>query len=126
MWSIGCIFAELLEMQEENQPDPSCRKPLFGPNPWAGCLSQTYMCFNEQFCQCDQFDQINLVFHIIGTPTSQEIEKIRDDEARNYVKKLRPRYPINFEKKYPGTSKHGMYRARRIFGCSNFQGWTGL
>ena len=29
MWSVGCIFAELLQMQKENRPDPAKRGPLF-------------------------------------------------------------------------------------------------
>jgi len=29
MWSVGCIFAELLSMMEENFPDPFSRVPLF-------------------------------------------------------------------------------------------------
>ena len=29
MWSVGCIFAELLSMMEENFPDAFSRVPLF-------------------------------------------------------------------------------------------------
>mmetsp|Transcript_45262 Transcript_45262/g.60086 ORF Transcript_45262/g.60086 Transcript_45262/m.60086 type:complete len:151 (+) Transcript_45262:1544-1996(+) len=29
MWSVGCIFAELLSMMEQNFPDPFSRVPLF-------------------------------------------------------------------------------------------------
>lgn len=29
MWSVGCIFAELLSMMKENFPDPFSRVPLF-------------------------------------------------------------------------------------------------
>lgn len=29
IWSVGCIFAELLSMMEENFPDPFSREPLF-------------------------------------------------------------------------------------------------
>jgi len=29
MWSVGCIFAELLSMMEDNFPDPFSRVPLF-------------------------------------------------------------------------------------------------
>jgi mitogen-activated protein kinase 1/3 len=29
VWSVGCIFAELLSMMKENVPNPLERKPLF-------------------------------------------------------------------------------------------------
>mmetsp|Transcript_27785 Transcript_27785/g.20167 ORF Transcript_27785/g.20167 Transcript_27785/m.20167 type:complete len:85 (+) Transcript_27785:799-1053(+) len=32
MWSVGCIFAELLEMVKENQPDYLERRGLFNPS----------------------------------------------------------------------------------------------
>jgi len=34
MWSIGCIFAELLGMMKENQHDHRRRKPLFPGERW--------------------------------------------------------------------------------------------
>lgn len=59
VWSVGCIFAELL-----------LRKPLFpGGN---------------------HIEQLKMIFTVLGKPAEHEDEWIKSDEARRWVRQMRP------------------------------------
>ncbi len=73
MWSVGCIFAELLSMMEENFPDPFSRVPLF---PGKSCyplspgtaINENSMSKEER----EKGDQLSKIFEVIGTPSPDE------------------------------------------------------
>lgn len=83
MWSLGCIFGELLGMLQENFPNPRDRGPLFqgstcyplSPHREARTDYQHYYCRQSK-------DQLNLIFDIVGTPdfeTIERLDKVRKD-----------------------------------------------
>ncbi len=45
IWSVGAIFAELLQMQRENRPDPCKRGPIFSGDP----------CFHMEWIKCKTY-----------------------------------------------------------------------
>jgi len=91
MWSVGCIFAELLSMMKENFPDPFSRVPLF---PGKSCyplspgtaINQQSLSKEEQ----KKDDQLNIIFEVIGTPSPDEdiADFLESAESVDYVRKL--------------------------------------
>ncbi|ETV68562.1 CMGC/MAPK protein kinase, variant 2 [Aphanomyces astaci] len=67
MWSIGCIFGELLNMQAENCQHYLNRKPLF-PGRSCTTLSPT-----DTVTYKKEMDQLFVIFNVIGTPAEEDI-----------------------------------------------------
>jgi len=100
IWSIGCIFAELLGMLRENMVLAKGRMPLF---PGISCFplspQKSDMSQNSFF-----MDQISLILHVIGTPTKIELSDFNHCVAKNYLKSL-PFWPgVDFKKKFPASN----------------------
>ena len=49
-----------------------------------------------------------MIFEVLGTPTPEEISKITDRKARDYVTELKPIKGINFRTRFPGSSSQGI------------------
>ena len=88
VWSIGCIFAELLK-----------RRPL-----WQGT--------DSKFSQFNLFlakNQIELIFDTIGTPSDEDIQKIQREKSKYFVKGLAKRKGVNFEQLFPKAAPEGLF-----------------
>jgi len=99
MWSVGCIYAELLGMLE------GCsmyeRGPLF---PGASCfpLSPDHKHQNDyKFHTKGKRDQLNVIFNLIGSPTEAEIEEIAHNDAKTYIKCFAKRDGEGMKSKIP-------------------------
>jgi len=100
MWSIGAIFAELLQMQRENRPDPTKRGPIF---PGDSCFP---LSIKDQMDYASRVDQMQVIFDVIGSPTEGEIAKITDEKARKYLRNLPQRKKKNLKRMFPGIDRH--------------------
>ena len=73
IWSVGCVFAELLSMQRTSVASHLHRQPLF---PGRSCFplsaesSNTYQ---------DRRDQLNVIFNVIGTPSAEDVDALREE-----------------------------------------------
>jgi len=106
MWSIGCIFAELLQMQKENCATVWKRGPLF---PGDSCfpLSPKRSKKKNAIYQ-SHFDQIRVIFEVLGTPSKEEIASLNDEQARAYLEDLPKQKPQNLAEMFPGTNQDGI------------------
>ena len=102
MWSIGAIFAELLQMQRENKPDPTKRGPIF---PGDSCFP---LSIKDQMDYASRVDQMQVIFDVIGSPTEDEIAKITDEKARKYLRNLPKRKKKNLKYMFPGADKNAL------------------
>eukprot|EP01083_Nonionella_stella_P176706 618975_1 len=70
IWAVGCVFAELLQMEKANCPNPHVgnRTALF---PGTAPLKRD--------------DQLKRIFKEIGSPKDCDMEWIKDENARKYV-----------------------------------------
>jgi len=93
MWSIGCIFSELLSMQTRTS-----RRALF---PGRTCFP--FSADNNPLAYTDQLDQLNVIFDVIGTPSKDEIEKIDNDRARSYLRSLPFKPKIDLPRRFAGA-----------------------
>ena len=103
IWSVGCIFAELLNCMREHCDSSECRRPLF---PGSSCypLSNDDIHLDPNFNKCrDLFDQLNTIFSVIGTPSQEEIDNVAEKETRLYLEKLPKRQRKNMRELFPGV-----------------------
>jgi len=82
MWSVGCIFGELLQMNDRFCKDYTQRKCLF---PGSTCFP---LSGKDPFSKGDRGDQLNVIFSKLGSPTPEEIQKIENQEAREALLKI--------------------------------------
>jgi mitogen-activated protein kinase 1/3 len=83
MWSVGCIYAELLGMLEGTKHED--RGPLF---PGSSCfpLSPDHKHKTDyKYHTRGKHDQLNMIFTLLGTPQEDEMELERED-AKRYIK----------------------------------------
>ena len=74
IWSVGCIFAELLNMIKENVADPCDRQPLF---PGTSCFPLSPMqsgSSSEVKEQKLKSDQLGKIFQVLGTPDPNSLK----------------------------------------------------
>ena len=70
IWSVGCIFAELLTMMKENYAEYTDRQPLF---PGKSCYKLSPVFGKEQDKEKKKRgEQLNVIFEVIGTPAEDE------------------------------------------------------
>jgi mitogen-activated protein kinase 1/3 len=85
VWSVGCIFAELLSMMRDNFSHFTERKPLF-PGESCHLLSPGFatkdMSMQEYAEMDNKSDQLGTIFSVIGTPKPDEdLSFIKHEEA---------------------------------------------
>ena len=88
IWSVGCIFAELLSMMEGNFATFTERQPLF---PGISCypLSPgTASMSPEEKQKKKAQDQLGVIFSVIGTPSAddEELSSFLETDTINYVR----------------------------------------
>jgi mitogen-activated protein kinase 1/3 len=96
MWGVGCVLAELLSMQAEHCK-PIDRKALF---PGKSCFP---LSAEDALAYSDQFDQLNIIFDVIGTPTREQMKSVDNRRAHAYLQGLEAKAPINLSHRYPAA-----------------------
>ena len=101
VWSVGCIFAELLTMIKGNVSNFKERQPLF---PGTSCfpLSPGHK-DTKQKVTISEGDQLGVIFEIIGTPEEKDTKFIKNPTAIKYLKIFKPRSHIDLKAKFPAT-----------------------
>ncbi|CAK9227970.1 unnamed protein product [Sphagnum jensenii] len=86
MWSVGCIFGELLMRQSYLQGQGSRAKPLFGVRgePNTPLVGEAY----TDDATSELHEQLDVTFDVIGTPCWKDIESVPSDHWRAYLKKV--------------------------------------
>ncbi|ETV86541.1 CMGC/MAPK protein kinase, variant 2 [Aphanomyces astaci] len=95
LWSLGCIFAELLSMQVESCSQYQSRTPIF---PGRSCFP---LSADRPTTYSDKLDQLNVIFNVIGTPSEEDIGNL--GEVKQYLRKLQRKDPMNLAQVYPGA-----------------------
>ncbi|CAI2360326.1 unnamed protein product [Moneuplotes crassus] len=97
IWSVGCIFAELLTMLRENAKSTFDRKPLF---PGSSCYPLSPSAKNKEQGGLKE-DQLCVIIEKLGTPSKEDTEFITDPAARQYLEDLPLSKKKNFKEMYP-------------------------
>ena len=108
MWSVGCIFAELLGMMKESAATYLDRRPLF---PGKSCfpLSPDKSLKQERNgFPYSTDDQLAIIFQVLGTPSDQDKSFVTDSKATQYLGAFPTTVRENLGQKYPGAGKEAI------------------
>ena len=112
VWSVGCIFAELMMMMKENAATFMDRMPLF---PGKSCFplsppGSKKVKVNEFGFPNEKADQLNVIFDVIGSPSEESMGFVTDPNAVLYLKSLsqKKKSKINFKARFPGSSEESL------------------
>ena len=97
IWSLGCIFAELLSMEEASVPHYQDRQPLF---PGGSCFPLSGE--SDSSKTNERLDQLSVILSVIGTPSRDDIESI--GKANEYIKSLKRSPSKSLEALYPAAA----------------------
>eukprot|EP00915_Cephaloidophora_sp_WS-2016_P008984 GHVH01012686.1.p1 GENE.GHVH01012686.1~~GHVH01012686.1.p1 ORF type:complete len:426 (+),score=55.82 GHVH01012686.1:183-1460(+) len=114
VWSLACIFAELMQMMSGNAPSYSDRQPLF---PGGSCFPlspdrrrQTDYKFHAQGGK----DQLGVIFSVMGSPSSADVACLERQDARKYLEYFDPKEPQNMQKLFPKSSPEAIDLLKRM------------
>jgi len=106
VWSVGCIYAELLGMLEGTTFQD--RSPLF---PGSSCfpLSPDHKHRNDYKHHTQgKSDQLNVIFNLLGTPEEEAIESLGRNDAKRYIRCFTARKGSGLSDKFKHVSDSQM------------------
>lgn len=106
MWSVGCIYAELLQMLEGTHHED--RGPLF---PGSSCypLSPDRKHRKDpRFHTRGSTDQLHVIFDLLGTPSEAEIAQLQTEEAKQHIRALARRERKGVRSRFPDAPEESM------------------
>lgn len=105
MWSVGCIFAELLGMMKESAATYLDRKPLFPGKSCFPLSPDKHAKEERKGFPFSKNDQLAVIFEVIGTPTEEDKSFVTDTKALDYLEAF-PQHPkCDYNKLYPGAGE---------------------
>lgn len=114
VWSVGCIFAELLGMMKESAPTYLDRRPLF---PGKSCFPLSPDKNPKEEKSGFPFstnDQLAVIFEVIGSPSEDDKSFVTDSKAIEYLNAFPKREKIDLSTIYPGAGEEAIDLLHRI------------
>ena len=108
VWSIGCIFAELLSMIKTNSATFIERKPLFPGKSCFPLSPATDMSEQRNGFPYNNTDQLAVIFNVIGTPSEEDMTFVTDQKAIEYLKSFSFTGRMDLSYKYPAATKEAI------------------
>jgi len=108
IWSIGCIFAELLSMMKENVKNARDRRPLF---PGKSCYPLSPDKKNTESRGGFPYsvdDQLSVIFKVIGTPNDEDKSFVANERALEYLNTFPAQEKTNLKNYYPHASPEAL------------------
>jgi mitogen-activated protein kinase 1/3 len=114
MWSVGCIFAELLGMMKESAPTYLDRKPLFPGKSCFPLSPDKHVKEERKGFPFSKNDQLAVIFEVIGTPTEDDKSYVTDQKALEYLEAFPPKGRSELAVLYPGAGEEAIDLLNRI------------
>lgn len=114
MWSVGCVFAELLGMMKESAPTYVDRKPLFPGKSCFPLSPDKHVKEERKGFPFSTNDQLNVIFEVIGTPNEEDKSYVTDQKALEYLELFTTRPRIDFSTLYPAAGEEAIDLLNRI------------
>eukprot|EP00405_Crypthecodinium_cohnii_P036515 CAMPEP_0206535284 /NCGR_PEP_ID=MMETSP0325_2-20121206/6042_1 /ASSEMBLY_ACC=CAM_ASM_000347 /TAXON_ID=2866 /ORGANISM="Crypthecodinium cohnii, Strain Seligo" /LENGTH=421 /DNA_ID=CAMNT_0054032235 /DNA_START=210 /DNA_END=1471 /DNA_ORIENTATION=- len=102
VWSVGCIYAELMGMLDDTHVVD--RGPLFPGNSCFPLSPDRKHQKDSRFHAHGKSDMLNQIFDIIGTPTEEEVSMLCREDSKTYVRLFDARPGSGFGARFPGAS----------------------
>ena len=114
MWSVGCIFAELLGMMKQSAATYLDRKPLFPGKSCFPLSPDRHARIQANGFPVARDDQLAVIFDVLGTPNQDDISFVTDAKAIGYLQSFNPNDRLDFSTKYPGVNSDGIDLLNRM------------
>lgn len=114
MWSVGCIFAELLGMMKQSAPTYLDRKPLFPGKSCFPLSPDRHARIQANGFPVARDDQLAVIFDVLGTPNDDDISYVTDAKAIGYLKSFTQNDRMDMQGKYPGCNSDGVDLLNRM------------
>lgn len=102
VWSIGCIFGELLGMMKENAPTYLDRKPLFPGKSCFPLSPNNKLTEKRKGFPFSSTDQLYIIFQKLGTPSEDDRTFVTDQKAIEYLDAFPPMERVDMHDIYKG------------------------
>ena len=102
VWSLGCVFAELLGMLRENVPQHIERAPLFPGKSCFPLSPDLNTSGSKAGYPVAENDQLSMIFQVVGS--KQNFDFITDAKAINYVRAFPEIPPRDLRLNYPAIT----------------------
>lgn len=102
VWSIGCIFGELLGMMKENAPTYLDRKPLFPGKSCFPLSPNNKLTEKRKGFPFSSTDQLYIIFQKLGTPSEDDRSFVTDQKAVEYLDAYPQMDRVDFHEVYKG------------------------
>ena len=114
MWSVGCIFAELLGMMKQSAPTYLDRKPLFPGKSCFPLSPDRHARIQANGFPVAKDDQLAVIFEVIGTPNDDDMAYVTDAKAIGYLKSFQNIDRLDMGQKYPGANAEALDLLNRM------------
>ncbi len=114
MWGAGCVFAELLEMIKENQPDIRKRSALFPGRscfPLSPSMNPTEKVLGMPVSPCDQ---LAVIMEVFGSPSTTDLSFLNDQRAEDYVKNIPKKKHRDLASMFPASGADALDLLRKM------------
>lgn len=117
VWSLGCIFGELMTLLKDNCANPYERKPLF---PGKSCFplsppkDQSTVVKTNHGYPVDSRDQLNVIFEVIGAPSEEDMAFITDTHAKDYLRSFEKKNKKNLKERFSGSTEMSLDLLKRM------------
>lgn len=108
VWSIGCIFGELLGMMKENAPTYLDRKPLFPGKSCFPLSPNNKLTEKRKGFPFSSTDQLYIIFQKLGTPSEDDRSFVTDQKAVEYLDAFPECERIDFKDIYKGGGEEAI------------------
>lgn len=108
VWSIGCIFGELLGMMKENAPTYLDRKPLFPGKSCFPLSPNNKLTEKRKGFPFSSTDQLNIIFQKLGTPSEEDRSFVTDQKAIEYLDAFPECDRVDFKEVYRGGGEEAL------------------
>mmetsp|Transcript_30661 Transcript_30661/g.65255 ORF Transcript_30661/g.65255 Transcript_30661/m.65255 type:complete len:411 (+) Transcript_30661:80-1312(+) len=96
IWSVGCIYAELLGMLQGTRL--ADRGPLF---PGSSCFPLSPDNKHKTHNSRGKHDQLSMIFGLLGTPSAVDVAQLEREDAKRYVQCFAQRQGSGLRAKFP-------------------------
>jgi len=109
IWSLGCIFGEIMQMKAENEP----RSVLFTGRYDLTLEQDERAAQMGKYTRTEQVkiiesQQINQIFTLLGYPDDKYINSIKHKKLRGWIRQQTQKKARDLTKIYPSMSKEGL------------------
>ena len=117
VWSVGCIFAELLGVQNEMRIQD--RGPLFcGDTCFPFSPDERHMFPTRLNNVPSDYDQLNLIFDLLGAPKQADVAAMEQEDAKRYTQSFAAREGMGLDTKFPHAEAAAISLLERMWRLS--------